>query len=79
MDVEKGVFYDSPLGVPHWGLISPILSNKYLHELDLCVEDWIKGNSVEFSKGISKVISKIVKYSSKLTELALKYKENKAP
>lgn len=29
---------DSPLGVPQGGTISPLLSNIYLHELDLFVE-----------------------------------------
>jgi len=36
-------------------ILFSILSNIYLHELDLCVKDWIKANSVESIKGISKV------------------------
>nr|AYE93200.1 hypothetical protein C0995_000022 [Termitomyces sp.] len=77
--VEKGVSFDSPLGVPQGGIVSPILSNIYLHELDIWMEDWIKHNSTDSAKGISKVNPIMVKYSNKLSELAVKYRLDKTP
>ncbi len=40
--VEEGVKRDSLLGVPQGGLISPILSNIYLHEFDIFMENLIE-------------------------------------
>jgi len=39
--VEEGVKRDSLLGVPQGGIVSPILSNIYLHEFDKYVEELI--------------------------------------
>jgi group II intron reverse transcriptase/maturase len=41
-NVEEGVKRDSLVGVPPVGIISPILSNIYLHEFDLFIEGLIK-------------------------------------
>jgi retron-type reverse transcriptase len=58
---------DSYLGVPQGGIVSPILSNLYLHELDLYVEKLINKQNAA-NKGVSptrknpeydKVMSKI--------------------
>jgi group II intron reverse transcriptase/maturase len=74
--VEKGISYDSNLGVPQGGILSPILSNIYLHELDLYVKKLITELSSD-DKSISKVNPKIVKYSEKLTELNSQYQLSK--
>ena len=39
--VEEGVKRDSLLGIPQGGIVSPILSNIYLHEFDLFMEGLI--------------------------------------
>jgi len=74
--VEKGVSFDSPIGVPQGGIVSPLLSNIYLHELDIYVESLIEELS-DKSKVISKVNPKIVKYSDELTKLNVAYQLSK--
>ena len=45
-------------------ILFSILSNIYLHELDLCVKDWIKANSVEPIIGIDwYIITQRILYS----------------
>jgi len=56
--------------------VSPILSNIYLHQLDKYIERLIEEKSSK-KKNISKVNSKIVKYSTKLTELNKEYQDTK--
>jgi retron-type reverse transcriptase len=62
--------------VPQGGILSPILSNIYLHELDKYMETLIDKYSDKSIK-ISKVNPTIVKYSDKLTKLQNDYNESK--
>ena len=76
--VEGGTFVPSVLGVPQGGLLSPLLSNIYLHEFDEYMEKKI-GELSSSKKLISKVNPKIPKYSEKLSELSAKYQESRDP
>lgn len=64
------------MGVPQGSLISPLLSNIYLNELDKYIEGYIETRS-SMSPAISKVNPKIVKFSTELTKLTKEYKLNK--
>jgi len=76
--VEKGISFGKEInkGVPQGGIVSPILSNIYLHQLDKYIERLIEEKSSK-KKNISKVNPKIVKYSTKLTELNKEYQDTK--
>ena len=76
--VERGVRYDSSIGVPQGGIISPLLSNIYLHELDAFIENQMLELSSK-SKLISKVNPEMNMYSKKLGALNLQYKASKDP
>jgi len=64
----------STIGVPQGGVVSPILSNIYLNEFDMFMENLIDKLSSK-NINISKVNPSIVKYSKLLTELHYKYIE----
>lgn len=66
--IDEGIKYNTYTGVPQGGVVSPILSNIYLHEFDAFMIDQINILSSK-EKLISKVNPSIVKYSYKLTEL----------
>jgi retron-type reverse transcriptase len=72
--VEDYKFIDSNLGVPQGGVLSPLLSNIYLHEFDLFMNGYINEYSSK-ENNISKVNSKIVAYSKKLSALHETYIE----
>uniref|UniRef100_Q33759 Orf785 protein n=1 Tax=Allomyces macrogynus TaxID=28583 RepID=Q33759_ALLMA len=76
--LEKGVSFDSPLGVPQGGIISPLLSNIYLHAFDMFMEKVMSDHSSD-SKSISKVNPKMVSYSNKLSKLNKQYQDTKDP
>ena len=39
--MEDWRYHETPSGTPQGGIISPLLSNIYLNELDRWVEDWL--------------------------------------
>jgi group II intron reverse transcriptase/maturase len=70
--VEEGVKRDSLLGVPQGGILSPILSNIYLHELDVFVQGLIdKYNSKD--KNITKRSPDYDKITRRIQYLRDKY------
>jgi RNA-directed DNA polymerase len=76
--VEEYKFVNSELGVPQGGTLSPLLSNIYLHDFDIFMNEYIKQYS-STEKYISKVNPKIANYSKKLTILHNKYIEDRNP
>ena len=76
--VEDKTLVDYNLGVPQRGILSPILSNIYLHEFDEFMQDYISRYSHQ-GKSISKVNPKMTQYSNKLTLLNKTYKADHDP
>lgn len=76
--MEDSKLIDSNLGVPQGGVISPLLSNIYLHEFDRFMNEYINEHSSK-GKNISKVNPKMVTYSKKLSALHNTYIENRDP
>lgn len=68
----------SPIGVPQGGVVSPILSNIYLHAFDEFMEKQIEKYSSQ-GKTISKVNPEMVRYSKKLTKLSREFKTSRDP
>ena len=76
--VEDKTLVDYNLGVPQRGILSPILSNIYLHEFDEFMQDYISKHSHQ-GKYISKVNPKMTSYSDKLSLLNKSYQEEPDP
>jgi retron-type reverse transcriptase len=63
--VEDGIKRESPLGVPQGGILSPLLSNIYLHEFDVFMESLIekyhseRSDITERLKGYAKITRRI--------------------
>lgn len=75
--VEGGLKRDSLLGVPQGGIISPILSNIVLHELDRYITDLIEAKSSK-KKSISTRNPKYDKPSRRILYLRDKYNDVKS-
>jgi group II intron reverse transcriptase/maturase len=48
--MERGLFKKTDLGTPQGGVISPLLANVYLHELDRFVGPWLQFDRIERAK-----------------------------
>lgn len=72
--VNNGKYEESNLGVPQGGILSPLLSNIYLHEFDEFMEDIIKKYSND--RRVSKANPEYLKLKRKISKLdKLKLKE----
>nr|YP_009568396.1 hypothetical protein [Orbilia oligospora]QBL02026.1 hypothetical protein [Orbilia oligospora] len=71
--VENHNYHASNLGVPQGGILSPLLSNIYLHELDLYMKSLIEELT---DKEISKVNPKMSWYSTLIKRKEKEYKDN---
>ena len=68
----------SLIGVPQGGVISPILSNIYLHSFDEFMEKQIEKYSSK-ERTISKVNPEMVRYSKNLMKLSREFKTSRNP
>lgn len=73
--MDGSVFVNSDIGVPQGGIVSPILSNIYLHPFDTFLENLIREKSSD-KHLISKVNPKIGNYSKRLSKLQQAYESN---
>jgi RNA-directed DNA polymerase len=48
--MERKLFKDTKLGVPQGGIVSPILANVYLHELDMFMRKYTSLSRVETTR-----------------------------
>jgi hypothetical protein len=74
--MDGSVFVNSDIGVPQGGIVSPILSNIYLHPFDTFMENLIKEKS-SAKHLISKVNPKIGNFNKRLSNLQRAYETTK--
>lgn len=74
--VERGIAIDPEVGVPQVSLISPLLSNIYLNELDRYMETYMATHSSK-SPLVSKVNPKMANLTKKISKLREEYKIKK--
>lgn len=53
--IESDTLKHNSLGVPQGGILSPLLSNIYLHELDKFIQDTINKYSTPIGKSTTKI------------------------
>jgi group II intron reverse transcriptase/maturase len=73
LDIDTKTIRPTSLGVPQGGVVSPVLSNIYLHEFDIFVKGLISKYSSE-EELISKVNPVMTEFSDKLTKLDEEYR-----